>query len=501
LTSGRLPPLLLLLVLAAVALAPVPWLIPAVAGTAVAVALLRGARGVTRLASGGAREAGAGHPTEPPIAIGSDRRGRPAYVTEAELAAHTLVLGASGAGKTTTLLQIVTELIARGRPVVAIDMKGSPSFAAGLAGAAAAAGRPFRCWTPDGPSQWNPLRHGNATELKDKLIATERFTEPHYQRAAERYVQTVLQVLHESRPGQAATLSDVVELMDPQRLRGTLRSLPAALRDRVQDYLAGLTPDQLSATRGLQTRLAILTESHTGQFLGATGGEIDLRGALAGEEVVLFSLNSSTYGKLAAQLGTLAVQDLICTAGYRLSEQAAGRRLQRGFVVIDEVSVLGGDHVLALFARGREAGLGVLAVTQELTDFDRAAPGLRDQVLGNTAVKLIHRQEVPSSAHTIAQLAGTEKVWEETRHVGAPFLSGYRAGGGTRRQTDRFIVDPNEIKALRTGDAVLIAKLRGQRARTITVTPPTRARTPRSGREPTRPGSMQPRGREGPELG
>src|SRR6202035_1286221 len=103
---------------------------------------------------------------------------------------------------TTTLLQIVSELIALGRPVVAIDMKGSPTFADALAGAAAAAGRPFQIWTPDGPRQWNPLRHRNDTELKDKLIATDRFTEPHYQRAAERYVQTVLQVVHESRPGQ-----------------------------------------------------------------------------------------------------------------------------------------------------------------------------------------------------------------------------------------------------------------------------------------------------------
>ena len=68
----------------------------------------------------------------------------------------------------------------------------------------AAAGRPFRLWTPDGPGHWNPLAHGNATELKDKLIATERFTEPHYQRAAERYVQTALQVLHEAHAGAAA---------------------------------------------------------------------------------------------------------------------------------------------------------------------------------------------------------------------------------------------------------------------------------------------------------
>ena len=53
-------------------------------------------------------------------------------------------------------------------------------------------------------SSWNPLAHGNATELKDKLIATERFTEPHYQRAAERYLQTAIQVLARAHPDAAA---------------------------------------------------------------------------------------------------------------------------------------------------------------------------------------------------------------------------------------------------------------------------------------------------------
>ena len=89
-----------------------------------------------------------------------------------------------------------------------------------------------------------------------------------------------------------------------------------------------MTPDQLSAVRGLGTRLAMLSESHTGRFLSSDGAgataaaagigdqpPIDLRRALEGGEVVLFSLNSSTYGKLAAQLGTLAIQDLVAAAG------------------------------------------------------------------------------------------------------------------------------------------------------------------------------------------
>ena len=143
----------------------------------------------------------------------------------AELSAHGLILGASGAGKSTTLLRILTEQIARGLPVVAIDMKGSPAFARVLAEAAAGARRPFTCWSIDGSAHWNPLQHGNATELKDKLMATERFTEPHYQRAAERYVQVVLNVLAAAHPGRPPVLAEVVALMDPHRLPSALPTL------------------------------------------------------------------------------------------------------------------------------------------------------------------------------------------------------------------------------------------------------------------------------------
>ena len=95
-------------------------------------------------------------------------------------------------------------------------------------------------------------------------------------------------------------------------------------------------------------------------------------------------------------------------------------------------------------------------------------------MLGVTAVKIVHRQEVPSSALTIAQIAGTEQVWEETRQIGGSggLLGGQSAGRGTRRLGEQFIVHPNEIKALRTGEAVVISKIRGARPRTVRITPP-----------------------------
>jgi conjugal transfer pilus assembly protein TraD len=415
--------------------------------------------------------------------LGADAGGHRVLLTDTELSAHGLILGASGAGKSTTLLKLMTEQIARGRPVVAIDMKGSPAFARVLAESAAAAGRPFKLWSIDGPAYWNPLAHGNATELKDKLIGTERFTEPHYQRAAERYIQTVLQVVAQARPDEPPTLGGVVALMDPRRLAASLRDLDRPLRERVQDYIAGLTPDQHSATRGLQTRLAVLTESHTGPYLSTPAGasraqSIDLREALRGPEVVLFSLNSSKYGRLAAQIGTLAVQDLVSASGDRLANPSAGPAI----VGIDEFSALGADHVISLLARGRESGLCVLVATQELADLDRAAAGLRDQVLGVTAIKIAHRQEVPQSAQTIAQIAGTEKVWEVTRQLGGGLLGGSGASRGTRRQVEQFIVHPNEIKGLPTGHAVVISKLTGGRPRTVRIEPPRRHSPPDLGR-------------------
>src|SRR6202011_4113709 len=105
----------------------------------------------------------------------------------------------------------------------------------------------------------------------------------------------------------------------------------------------------------------------------------------------------------------------------------------QAIIAIDEFSALGADHVIALLARGRESGFSVLLATQELADLDRAAPGLRDQVLGNTAVKIAHRQDVPTSAQTVAQMAGTIRAWEETRQMGGRLFGRYDTGRGTRR--------------------------------------------------------------------
>ena len=458
-----------LLLLAGALVAPWPWgatALLALAGARMALAV--GRRWIRSRPPRG-RRAGAGA-----VPLGRDAHGRTVTLDDRQLGAHALLVGATGAGKSTTLLTILTDRIARGDPVVAIDMKGSPAFAATIAHAARAAGRELRIWTPEGPTHWNPLAHGGPTALKDKLISAERFSEPHYRRAAERYLQTALQVLCAAHPGRAPRLDEVVAAMEPGRLRALTRWVPSALADRVEDYLGGLSPDQENAARGLGTRLALVQESDAGRWLapGADPGapELDVGSALAGGEVVLFSVNSSVYGALGAQLGALAIQDLTSAAGRRLG---AGGARAPATVAVDEFSALGADNVLSLLARGREAGVGVLLATQELADLERAGRGFRDQVLGITAVTLAHRQEVHESALAISRMAGTRMVWRETRQIpGGLGFSRPPMSLGTRRQHEEPVLHPNAIKRLGTGELVLLTNVPAPTVARVRVTPP-----------------------------
>ena len=146
---------------------------------------------------------------------------------------------------------------------------------------------------------------------------------------------------------------------------------------------------------------------------------------------------------------------------------AAGDRIASGatspvLVAIDEFSALNGEHVLGLLARARSAGVGVVLATQDLADLARVDPHFADQVIGNTATKIIHRQDVPESAERLAMIAGTHKAlrttWR-TADAGGVFSMGPAAtGDASNRVAEEFLVHPNTIKQLPPGSAIVIRK-------------------------------------------
>ncbi|MCW2971256.1 MAG: Type secretory pathway VirD4 component-like protein [Solirubrobacterales bacterium] len=379
------------------------------------------------------------------LILGADERGRAISIPFAGEGGgrHMLVVGATGSGKTVTQTLLATRAIEQGMGAVIVDPKGDCDMREQLRLAASIAGRPFIEWTPGGPSVYNPYACGGETEIADKALAGERFTEPHYQRQAQRYLGHVVRALREN--AIEVSLCAIVEHLDPDRLETLARTLPESHAAATHAYLDSLTTRQRSDLAGVRDRLAILTESDVGPWLdpqASAAERFDLLGATRARAVVYFNLQSDSRPLLTQILGAAIVQDLQTTVA-----SLQGRPVPT-LVVIDEFSAVSAEHVVRLFGRARSAGLSLLLGTQELSDL--RPPGrerLLEQVMGNLTVLIAHRQVVPASAELIASVAGSRGAWKVARHSD---------GRTTRTRTSEPILDPNEVRTLDPGSAAVI---------------------------------------------
>jgi hypothetical protein len=368
---------------------------------------------------------------------------------------HTLLVGATGSGKTVTQTAMTTRAIERGMGAIVLDPKGDAAMRAALAASARRVQRPFIEWTPEGPSAYNPFARGSDTEIADKALAGERFTEPHYLRQAQRFLGHVV------RAGVEIGLHQIVRHLDPAEFELLARGLPEELADPAHAYLDSLTTRQLTDLAGVRDRLSILAESDVGRWLEPQregAATFDLLAVAEQRAVVYFRLDADRRPLLAQMLAAAIVQDLQ-TVISSLQDKPT-----HTVVVIDEFSALAAEHVVRLFGRARSAGVSLILSTQELSDL--RLPGrdaLLEQVLGNLSVLLAHRQVVAASAELIGGLAGGRGSWR-TSHSSD--------GRVTRTRTRESVLRAEHVTALGAGLVAAIVLSGGGRTRIAWVTPP-----------------------------
>jgi Type IV secretion-system coupling protein DNA-binding domain len=356
---------------------------------------------------------------------------------------HTLVVGAAGSGKTVTMTWMAVCAVEHGMGTIVLDPKGDRDLCRELRDAAQAAGRQFIEWTPRGPSVYNPYVRGSETEIADKVLAGERFTEPHYLRQAQRYLGHAVRALRGA--GLEVSLRALVEQLDPMRLEVLARSLPEQAAQATHEYLGSLTKRQQSDLAGVRDRLAIMAESDIGPWLDTQtegGQRLDLLDAAKTQAVVYFNLEADRRPLLAQMLGAAIVQDL-----QAMVAALQGRPVST-LVMIDEFSAIVPERVVGLFARARGAGVSLLLGTQELADL--RVPGrelLHDQVMGNLSTLIAHRQVVPASAELIASMTETRGVWRTSHHSN---------GGHTRTREHENVLRAEQIMGLPRGWAAVL---------------------------------------------
>jgi type IV secretory pathway TraG/TraD family ATPase VirD4 len=382
------------------------------------------------------------------LLIGSDDRNAPVRIPLGDRGgSHTLVVGATGSGKTVTQCWIAARAIDAGHGAVVIDPKGDALMRAQLAAAAVRNGREFLEWTPDGPCTYNPYGHGCDGEIADKALAGEHYSEPHYQRQAQRYLGHAVRAMRLA--GVAVTPQTLLEHLDPLVLEVLARGLPEQQARELCGYLDSLTARQARDLAGTRDRLAILAESDLGRWLDPAAGarSFELLAAVRERAVVLFRLDADRRPLLAQMLAAAIVQDLLTTSAELQSRPVPT------VAVIDEFSALASERVARLLGRARSAGISCLLGTQELSDL-RATRNeqLLEQVLGNVGAVIAHRQSVPDSAELVAGIAGTRGAWITTERMGA---------AASRTRGREYLIHPDRIKALPRGVAAVVVPAAG----------------------------------------
>jgi hypothetical protein len=359
---------------------------------------------------------------------------------------HTLVVGATRSGKTVTMTWMTVRAIGRGMGAIVVDPKGDGDLRRHLQNAARFAGVPFYEWTVNGPSAYDLVGRGGDTEIADKLLAGEQWSEPHYLRQAQRYIGVEVRVIRAA--GVVMSLANVVRYLDPGELEALTRGLPGEGIEKAQAYLASLSARQREGLSGVRDRLAIMAESDIGPWLDPeTPGaqQLDLLKAAEERAVVYFNLESDRRPLLAEMLGAAIVQDL------QLMVAELQSRPIPTVVVIDEFSAISPERVVGLFRRASGAGISLLMATLEISDL--SLPGremLLKQVMGNLTALVAHRQMVPDSATLLANVAGTEGAWTATVNSD---------GRSTRSRVLEYLFHPNRMKNMRAGHAVVMVPM------------------------------------------
>lgn len=386
------------------------------------------------------------------LVVGQSQRGAPVSIPVGyQSGSHTLVLGATGSGKTVSEAWVASRLIEAGHGAVAIDPKGDRLLREQLALAAGRRGCRFLEWTPDGPLAYNPYARGSDTEVADKALSGERFTEPHYLRQAQRYLGHTVRAMRAA--GVPVTPASLMGHFDPRQLEVTVRSLPAEEAQQTESYLDGLSERQRRDLAGVRDRLSILAESDIQRWLDPASGaqSLDVHEAVSAGDVVYFRLDSDRRPLLAGMLASAIVSDLITLVARQQADPVPT------VVLVDEFSAVAAEHVARLFGRARSAGVSLILGTQELADLKTVGDGaLREQTLGNVATVIAHRQNVPESAELIAAMAGTKPAWITTQQTEEGLLGAGISGRGSRRRGHEYQIHPSRIKQLGTGEAVVI---------------------------------------------
>jgi type IV secretory pathway TraG/TraD family ATPase VirD4 len=382
------------------------------------------------------------------------------YLREEFLATHAQIIAGTGEGKTSLLMQMISQGIAKGRGMIIIDGKSDRSTMEQLYAYAVQAGRRsdfmlFSLNRPEASSTFNPFCEGTPEQIAERVFSSFNITHEHYGPLQFSALRTLTALL--MRRGERPMPGVLRELLrDQKKIAEWATDLPASsLLEEIRGML-DQKPDKFKENySGLVTALGHFSDGSTASLYNTRTPELNLMDVIRRNKIVYFQLPTMQFPFLGSVTGKLALQ---CLQSAISQIQDSGLTPQHLFpVYLDDFNDYLYPGFGSLLNKSRSANVGIVFSHQSLGDLDKVGPDFKDVVINNTKIKVLMRLGGPETAELFSKIIGTRTTEKSTSRRSWRLFGKQKTGDESVRETEEYVVHPNVFKGeLTRGQGVVI---------------------------------------------
>ena len=371
-------------------------------------------------------------------------------------AKHIFVCGTTGSGKTVALSNYIKSGIYKDYPMLIIDGKGDTGQGSMIEIVKRLKGKRrlyvINLTNPLKSDRYNPFQNATPTIAKDMLINMTDWSEEHYKLNTERYLQRLIHLL--VKANVKLSFKSIVSNMSIDKFTSISRLLVKDEFITKEEHAQNLELAQTSGkiAESAIARFSLIEESELGYIFEENG--IDIYTALQEKAIILFILNPLIYPETSPLIGRLLLID---------SKKAVSNMFlhnhSRIFFIMDEINSYASTTLIDLINKSRSANITCILATQSLSDLDFAVnEAFKEQIIENCNNYIIMRQNSSINSEHWANILGTRNTLEVTYQLAQQNMVTSETGFGSARRVREYYYHPDDIKTLKTGEAIYLSK-------------------------------------------
>lgn len=416
-------------------------------------------------------------------------------LADKELNQHTLIIGTTGSGKTTTIMNFVESAAKRSLPLIFLDGKGSVDLINQMEQIASRYKRKFKVFTLrpreniNNLAGYNPFASGNATEWKNRIMSlfaeVQGKGQEHFSLGEQNYINFVATVL--SKLPVKVDLRVILGFLEnPDKFLALAHEIDPDLGRKIAKLHASNEVDVLIGDIAKQLNLFIYSDygylfntlqrdkllrvaaslNDSSRVLAYQDNIITLKESILNNEIVLFQFDASSYPEDTKKVAKMVINDIN-------SSFSGFEKFTKCYCVFDEFASYASSNLAETISLQRSNGMHAVIGTQSITTVKLKSNETRriaEELIACCNTYISQKINHYDDAVIMANIMGKSKQYEVATSYSESGDKDLANITNTHiNVTDKFKITPDMLMELKTGDAIIYRKVLNQSPRKIKI--------------------------------